>query len=86
MTRDPYSDRLWHPNISPSYLAYTSITTRNDLATLCHRRLGHAHPDAVITHLKQHSKTTLSHGDFLACDECVMGKLRQTPSTPSFHQ
>lgn len=86
MTRDPHSDRLLHPNVNPSHLAYTSITARTNLATLWHRCLGHAHPDVVITHLQQCFNKTLSRGDFIACDDCVMGKLRHSPSTSSFHR
>lgn len=68
----------------PSHLAFTTTTSRTDLATLWHRRLGHAHPDAVIKHAHQNFNLSLSRKDFLECDDCVRGKLRQSPSTFSF--
>ena len=84
MTRDPNSDRLWHPNLKSFHSALSTTTTRTDQASLWHRRLGHAHPDSVIQHLRDNHKIILSRKDFSPCDSCAMGKLSQSPSTSSF--
>lgn len=86
MTRDPCSDRLWHPNVTRAEHAYFTHRTKADLATLWHHCLGHAHPDAVIHHLKVHHKIHLSRTSFRPCDACTVGKLRQAPSTSPFHR
>lgn len=85
MRRDPSSDRLWHPHVNPPHHAYYTTTTKTDVAALWHRRLGHAHPDAVIQYLNHHTKISSSRKDFSSCDACTLGKLRQSPSTSSFH-
>lgn len=51
MTRDPTSDRLWRPIHRPDSVLMTS-TNQSTRARLWHLRLGHAHPDAVISLLK----------------------------------
>lgn len=87
MTRDPSSDRLWHPCVNPSsHHALCALKSKTDIATLWHRCLGHAHPDAVIQYLNLHKHISLYRKDFSPCDACTMGKLRQYPSTSSFHR
>lgn len=51
MIRDPTSDRLWNPLQEPENALSTSIN-QTARARLWHQRLGHAHPDAVISLLK----------------------------------
>lgn len=84
MIRDPRLDRLWHPNVMPTHSAFSTTTSRADQATLWHRRLGHAHPDAIIHHLRENHNISLSRKDFAPCDSCAMGKLPQSPSTSPF--
>lgn len=85
-TRDPHSDRLWHPNVHlPNHALFTP-PSKTDLANLWHRRLGHSHPDTVIKFLKAHEDITLSCKHFVSCDSCTLGKLRQSSSKSSFHR
>lgn len=87
MKQYPSSDRLWYPCVNlTSHHAFSAIKSKTDLATLWHCRLGNAHPDAVIQYLNINKHVSMSRKDFLPCDACTMGKLRQSPSTTSFHR
>lgn len=86
MKPDPWSDQLWHPCVNLSNQALFTSGTKTDLATLWHRCLGHAHPDAVIHYLHHHTKRSLSRKHFQPCDACTLGKLQQSPSTSSFRR
>ena len=66
MKRDPHSDRLWHPVANHSDHALLTSPSKTYLAILWHRRVGHAHPDAVIQYLKSHQNLKLSWEIFLA--------------------
>lgn len=86
MKQDPHSDRLWRPIVNHSDHALHTSRSKTDLAVLWHCCLGHAYPDAVIQYLESQRNIKLSRRDFTVCDACSLGKLRQAPSTPSFHR
>lgn len=87
LTRDPSTDRLWHPvSRFPSHSALATRTDKATAALLWHRRLGHLHPDAVIHFLKRMGKPLIKRSDFTGCDECMQGKSYQLTSTSSFHR
>ena len=87
LTRDPNSDRLWHPMVSFIHSSAMTITmSKADIASLWHQRLGHLHPDGVILFLKHKDGTRLQRKDFGSCDACSMGKLVTTPATHPFHR
>lgn len=87
LIRDPSSDQLWHPAVSPkTHEAYSVTTSKTDIALLWHRRLGHLHPDGVIDFLKRRKGMVLARRDFLPCDACAMGKLKFTPAINSLHR
>lgn len=87
LTRDPSTDKLWHPvsRIS-SHSALVSRTDKPSTAQLWHRRLGHLHPDGVIHFLKHFGNDTLTRNDFSGCDDCAQGKSYQTSATSPFHR
>lgn len=85
--RDPHSDKLWHPvRRSESQTAQLTRTDKCLTADLWHRRLGHLHPDGVISLLKTIGKPPPSRDDFIGCEECMAGKSTQSPCTSSFHR
>lgn len=86
-TRDPHSDKLWHPvrRFEPQS-AHLTQTDNCLTADLWHRRLGHLHPDGVISLLKTIGRTPLSRSDFTGCEECMEGKSTQSSCTSSFHR
>lgn len=87
LTRDPNSDRLWHPKVSFNHSsAMTTTLSKSDTASLWHQRLGHLHPDGVIEFLKNRDGVSLQRKDFMQCDACSLGKLSVTPATHSFHR
>lgn len=79
-------DRLWHPHVRHTHSALSTTITRANHAVLWHRRLGNAHPEAVIKHLHHNYNISISRSEFPPCDSCAMGRLPQSPSTSSFHQ
>lgn len=83
--RDPLSDRLWHPKF-PKLSSALLVTESSDVARLWHQRLGHLHPDGVISFLKENFKLHLRSSDFPACEPCMLSKLHQSPATSSFHR
>lgn len=85
MTRDAKFNWLWHPCVNTPHPAFKTSANSADTATLCHKHLGHAHPDAVIRLLCCHQNLAISQSNFSPCDACTFGKLRQSPSTSSFH-
>lgn len=85
-TRDPHSDKLWHPvRQSASQYALLARTDSVLLANDWHRRLGHLHPDGVIEFLKQTGQPCPNKKDFMDCNDCLEGKSSRSPSTTSFH-
>lgn len=87
LIRDPKSDCLWHPAVSQfTHSAFSTRSTKSDLALLWHRSLGHLHPDGVICFLKKWRGMSLSRNDFKKCDACTMGKLKTLPANNSFHR
>lgn len=83
MTRDPSSNRLWHPDRPPE-TALNVFESRTQRARLWHQRLGHAHPDYVVNILKSLQQPPLTRKDFVKCDECSLGKSTQSPTTSLF--
>lgn len=67
--------------------SHSALVTRTDSisnATAWHRRLGHLHPDGVISFLQHTKRPPISRQEFIGCDDCAQGKSTQSPATSPF--
>lgn len=83
LTRDPVTDRLWHPvsRISSQHALLTR-TDKVSSARLWHRQLGHLHPDGVIDFLKHIGQSQLVWGTSLDAMIVLRENLHKPPSLP----
>lgn len=69
--------------------SHSALVTRTDSisnATAWHRRLGHLHPDGVISFLQHTKRPPISRQEFIGCDDCAQGKSTQSPATSPFRR